>query len=97
MSTEDLLFEGSGQTETEARGLAAKQFLDHIYQVRTQWGSEYQTCSVFIWSKKKLDAAYLVFKCHLNTRQPDYLNTRQMEAILFSYVLVRYLNGWSST
>ena len=30
----------------------------------------------------------LVFKCHLNTGQ---------DAILFSYVLVRYLNGWSST
>ena len=54
MSTEDLLFEGSGQTETEARGLAAKQFLDHIYRVRTQWGSEYQTSSVFIWSKKEV-------------------------------------------
>ena len=36
----------------------------------------------------------LVFECHSNTRQPSHLNTGQ---ILFSYVLVWYLNGWSST
>ena len=39
----------------------------------------------------------LVFECHLYTRQPNHLNTRQMDTILFSYVQVRYLNGWSST
>ena len=30
----------------------------------------------------------LVFKCHLNTGQPNHLNTGQMDAILFSYILV---------
>ena len=29
--------------------------------------------------------------------QLNHLNTGQMDAILFSYVLVRYLNGRSST
>ena len=39
----------------------------------------------------------LVFKCHMKTGQPIHLNTWQMDAILFSYVLVWYWNGWSST
>ena len=30
-------------------------------------------------------------------RHPDHLNTGQMDSTLFSYVLVRYLNGGSST
>ena len=38
-----------------------------------------------------------VFECYLNTGQPNHLNTGQMDAILFSYVLVQYSNGWSST
>ena len=38
-----------------------------------------------------------VFECHLNTGQPDHLSTKQMDTILFSYVLVWYSNGWSST
>ena len=38
-----------------------------------------------------------VLKCHLKTGQPYHLNTEQMEAILFSYVLVRYSNGRSCT
>ena len=40
-----------------------------------------------------------VFECHLNTQQqqPTHLNTRQMGDILFSFVLVQYLNGRSST
>ena len=37
------------------------------------------------------------FKCHLNTQQPNHLNTGQMNAILFSYELVRYSSGQSST
>ena len=36
-------------------------------------------------------------KFHLNARQPNQLNTGQIDAILFSYVLVWYLNGLSST
>ena len=36
-----------------------------------------------------------VFKCYLGTGQPNHLNTRQMDAILFSYV-VRYSNGLSN-
>ena len=38
-----------------------------------------------------------VLECHMNTRWPDHLNTGQMGAILFSFVLVRYSNGPSST
>ena len=34
---------------------------------------------------------------YLNTGQPVNLNTQQMDAILFSYILVQYLNGRSST
>ena len=38
-----------------------------------------------------------VFKCHFKTKQPNLLNTGQMDPILFSYVLVRYFNGHCST
>ena len=38
-----------------------------------------------------------VFDCHLNTGQPNHLKTRQMDPILFSYVLVQYSNGQSSS
>ena len=31
-----------------------------------------------------------------NTRKPNHLNMRQMDAIWFSYVIVQYLNGQSS-
>ena len=34
---------------------------------------------------------------YLNTGQPNHLNTGQTDATLFSYELVWYLNGWSST
>ena len=37
-----------------------------------------------------------VFKCHLNAGQPDHYNTRQMDTILLTYVLVQYSNGQSS-
>ena len=46
-----------------------------------QWVSEYQTSLVFKWSKRGRIPSGLVFE-----RQ---LNTGQMEAFLFSYVLVR--------
>ena len=36
-----------------------------------------------------------VFKCHLNTRQPNHLNTEAKDAILFSYELVQYQNVFS--
>ena len=39
----------------------------------------------------------MVVECHLKTGQPNHLNTGQMGAILFSYVLVQYLNGQSCT
>ena len=39
----------------------------------------------------------LANECHLNTGKPNLRNTRQMHAISFSYVLVWYLNVWSST
>ena len=38
----------------------------------------------------------LVFKCHLNTGQPDHMNTRQLDATLFSHTLIWYLNCQSS-
>ena len=38
-----------------------------------------------------------VFECHLKTGQPNHFNNGQMDAILFSYVMVWYLNGQSST
>ena len=62
-----------------------------------QWGFDYQTSLVFEWSKRGWMPNILVFKCHLHTRQPDHLNTGQMDTILFNYVLVGYSNGWSST
>ena len=48
-----------------------------------QWGSENWTSSVFKWSHKGWIPNGLVFERHLNTRQPDDLNTGQMDAILF--------------
>ena len=33
----------------------------------------------------------------MNTGQPNHLNTGQIDTIVFSYVLVRYSNGRSST
>ena len=62
-----------------------------------QWASEYQTISVFKWSKRGQMPNGLVYKCHLKTGQPNHLNIIQMDVILFCYVLVRSLNGWSST
>ena len=60
-------------------------------------GSEYQTSLVFEWLKRVWMPNGLVFECHLNTGQPNHLNTGQMDNIIFSYVLVWYLNGRSST
>ena len=37
-----------------------------------------------------------VFEYHLNTSQPDHLNTGQMGAMLFYFVLVWFSNGWSN-
>ena len=62
-----------------------------------QWGSEYRTSLVFKWSKRGQMPNGLVFECHLNTGQPNHLNIRQMDAILFPYPLVWYSNCQSST
>ena len=62
-----------------------------------QWGSEYRTSLVFKWSKRGRMPNGLVFECHLNTVKPNHLNNGQMDAILFSYVLVQYSNGQPST
>ena len=62
-----------------------------------QWGSKYRTSLVFNWLKRGWTPNDLVFEGHFNARQPDHLNTRQIDAILFSYVLVCYSNGWSIT
>ena len=61
-----------------------------------EWGSEFQTSSVFKWLIRGWMPNGLVFERYLNTGQPDNLNTGQMDAILFSYVLVRYMK-WFST
>ena len=65
--------------------------------LQVQWRSEYRTSLVFEWSKRGLMPIGQVFECHLNTRQPNHLNFEQMDTILFSYKLVRYLNGQPST
>ena len=62
-----------------------------------QWESENRTSLVFKWSKRGWMPNGPVFECYLNTGQPDHLNTGQMDTILYSYVLVQYLNGQSST
>ena len=56
-----------------------------------------QTHVVIKWLKRGWMPNGLVFECHSDTVQPNHLNTRQIDAILFSYVLVWYLNGRSST
>ena len=61
-----------------------------------QWGSEYRTSLVFKWSKRGRIPNGLVFEWHLNTGQPNHLNTGQTDAILFSNVQVQYKNGRSS-
>ena len=55
------------------------------------------TSSVFDWSKEGGTQDGPAFKCHLNSGQPDHLNTRQMDNILFSYLLSWYLNGRSNS
>ena len=47
-----------------------------------QWGSEYQTSPVFEWLKRGWLPNGLVLECHIG----------QMDAILFSFMLVHYLN-----
>ena len=44
-----------------------------------------------------MDVKLSNFWMPLESEQPDHFNTGPMSAILFSYVLVWYLNGWSST
>ena len=58
--------------------------------VKIQRGSEYQSRSVFKWSKRGQMPNGLVFECSLNTGQTDHLNIRQVHAILLSYLLVWY-------
>ena len=53
-------------------------------KLNAQWGSEYQTSSVFKLSKRGWMPNGPVFKCHLNTGQRNHFDTRQMDAILFS-------------
>ena len=60
-------------------------------------GFEYWTSLVFKWPKIGWMPNGLVFKCHLNTGEPNHFNTRQMEAIMLFYVLVQYSNGHYST
>ena len=46
--------------------------------------------------EKRLMPNGMVLECHLNTGQPDHLNNRELDAILFT-IHIWYLNGWSST
>ena len=57
--------------------------------LQIQWGSEYRPSLVCEWSKRGWMPNGLVFKCHLNTRQID--------TILFYYVMVRYSNGGTTS
>ena len=54
-----------------------------------QWGSEYQTNLAFEWLNRGWMPDGSVFECHLNAGQ--------MDTILFSYVLVQYLNDQAIT
>ena len=65
--------------------------------MKVQWGSEYWTSLVLEWLKGGCLPSVPVFECHLITGQPNHLNTGQIDLILFSYVLVWYLNERSST
>ena len=53
---------------------------------RLQWGSKFQTSLVFKWSKRGWMPNGLVFECHLITGQPNHLNTKQVDTILFSFM-----------
>ena len=50
---------------------------------------------VFEWLKRGWMPNGLAFKYHSNTVQPNLWNTGQMDAILFSYVVVKSLKGWA--
>ena len=62
------------------------------YFFKLQWGFKYCTSLVFKWLKRGQTQNGPVFKC-LNTEQPDNLNTRQMDIILYSYILAVF--EWS--
>ena len=49
---------------------------------------------VFEWLKRGRMPNDMVFEYHLNTGQPNYLNTGQMDAILFSYVCTGLVFEW---
>ena len=71
--------------------LLATQFANFqltFHNSTSQWGSENCTSLVLVWSERGWKPNGLVFECHLNTGQPNHLNTRLMKAILFSYVMV---------
>ena len=74
----------------KARATFYIQVTDKII-LHIQWGSEYQTSLVLKWWKRGWVPNSPLFQCHLNISQVDHLNTRQMDAILFSYVLVQYI------
>ena len=62
------------------------------------FSGDLNTGLVWYWNgHMRSNAKWCVFKCHLNTGEPNHLNTGQMDAILFSDVLVWYLNGQSRT
>ena len=52
---------------------------------------------VLEWSKRSWVSNGPVFECHLNTGQQHHLNSGHMDTVLFSNVLVQYLNGQSRT
>ena len=70
-------------------------FMKILNYCTTRLGFEYQNSSLLKWLKRSWMPNGLVFKCHLNTGQPHHLKTGQIDAILFSYVLVLYSNGRS--
>ena len=74
------------------QGQVGIQNVTYFYNLNTA-GSEFSIQMI----DQRLEAKWYEFKCHLNTRQPDHLNTRLLDAILFSYALVWYSNGPFST
>ena len=52
------------------------------------YSGEIRTSLDFEWLKRGWMPNGLVYACHLNTGQPNHLNNGQMDAILFSFILL---------
>ena len=75
---------------------SSSKILDQ-FDGRIKWVSEYGTSLIFKWLKRGWKPNGTVFECHLKIGQSNHLNAHQIDIMLFSYVLVQYSDGWSST